>query len=261
MVVFIVSGVLAAWGWYAWYLPPVAVESLGARRTGRGLLLLVPVLSLLLLFAVLKTAAADDVRHDAGYLAFYMLMGAAWTGTAMKFLPFLGLSPADDVVERNNGAAAAAISGALIGYTLCFAGGNIGNGPGWWVVVFSAALATATLTVLWLLLDRLTHVVDTLTIDRDLAAGLRVVGLLSAAGVILGRGVAGDWISASVTLRDFAVVAWPVVVLFAVAVPLERAVRPTPERPTPSFTALGVLPGGLYLAAALAYVVGLGIPS
>lgn len=258
LVVLLASGFLTVWGWYAWYLPPIAVESLGARRAGRGLLLLVPVVSLVILFALLKAAAAEDVRDDAGYLALYTLMGAAWTGTAMKLLPFVGLSPADDVVERSNGAAAVAISGALIGCTLCYAGGNIGNGPGWWVVVFSAGLATATLAVLWLLFDRFAHVVDTLTIDRDPAAGLRVFGLLSAAGVVLGRGVAGDWVSVQATLRDFTVLAWPVLALFAAAVLLEHAARPTRERPTPSVTALGVLPAGLYLAAALAYVVSLG---
>ena len=35
-------------------------------------------------------------------------------------------------------AAVPAVVGALVGVTFCYAGGNIGDGPGWWVVVFSA---------------------------------------------------------------------------------------------------------------------------
>ena len=49
-----------------------------------------------------------------------------------------------------NAAAAMATAGATIGVTLSYAGGNIGDGPGWWVVVFSAAIATAGLFACWL---------------------------------------------------------------------------------------------------------------
>jgi hypothetical protein len=40
-------------------------------------------------------------------------------------------------LEHGNPAA-----GAILGLTLAFARGNIGNGPGWWVVVFSAGMST-----------------------------------------------------------------------------------------------------------------------
>ena len=121
--------------------------------------------------------------------------------------------------------AAVAIAGALLGITLCFAGGNIGDGPGWWVVVFSAGVATAGLFAAWLLLEALTGISDTVTIDRDLAAGVRLGGLLVACGLRLGWAVAGDWISAEATLRDFAANAWLVLVLLAIAVLVERVAR------------------------------------
>ena len=41
----------------------------------------------------------------------------------------------------------------MLGVTLCYAGGNIGNGPGWWVVVFSAGLSTVALFAAWMVLD------------------------------------------------------------------------------------------------------------
>ncbi len=39
--------------------------------------------------------------------------------------------------------------------------------------------------------------------ERDLASGIRTGGLFIAVGLVLGRAVAGDWVSESATLRDF----------------------------------------------------------
>jgi hypothetical protein len=249
---------LSVFTWYAWYRPLATVELLGAPARGRTLLAVTPFASLAILFVVLKTLASSDVRDSVAYVGLYMLMGAAWTGGAMRLLPFLGISPGDDVAERHNEAAAIAVSGALLGSMLCFAGGNVGEGPGWWVVVSAAALATAVLALLTNLCDALTGVTDTITVDRDLSAGIRFAALLSAGGLLLGRGVAGDWVSFSATVRDLAITAWPVVPLFAVAVAIELAARPTPMRPRPSATVFGVLPGIFYLAAAVLYVAFLG---
>lgn len=256
-----VSCFLSIFTWYAWYAPLATVERFGAPARGHILLTVAPFVSLAILFAVLKTLAASDVRDSAAYIGLYMLMGAAWTGGAMWLLPFLGISPGGDVAERHNEAAAIAVTGALVGSMLCFAGGNIGEGPGWWVVVASAGLATAVLALLINALDALTGVSDTITIERDLSAGTRFAALLAAAGLILGRGVAGDWVSFSATVQDLAVKAWPVVPLFAVAAAMERSARPTTLRPRPSVSAFGVLPGFLYVAAAILYVGSLGRPA
>jgi uncharacterized membrane protein YjfL (UPF0719 family) len=256
-----VSCGLSVFTWYAWFAPLATVERFGARARGRTLLMVAPFASLAILFVVLKTLASSDVRDNVAYLGLYTLMGAAWTGSAMWLLPFLGISPGEDVAERRNEAAAIAVSGALIGCMLCFAGSNVGEGPGWWVVVSAAGLATAVLALLTNALDALTDVTDTITVDRDLSAGIRFAALLSAAGLLLGRGVAGDWLSFSATVQDLAIKAWPVVPLFAVAAAIERAARPTAMRPRPSVTVFGVLPGLLYLAAAVLYVGALGRPA
>lgn len=252
------GGLLAAWSWYGWYVPAVSVQRLGAHSPGRNVVLWWPVVCALILFGVLKTISAHDVRDDILYLMLYMVLGAGWLGAVTKLLPFAGVSARDDVLERGNAAAVPAVAGALLACTLCFAGGNVGDGPGWWVVVFSAGLATAALGILWLLFDRITGISDTITVDRDRAAGVRLGGLLVAAGLVLGRAVAGDWVSASATVRDFAAAAWPALALFAIAAVLERASAPSPDRPVPSLTALGVLPAIVYIAVAAAYVVRLG---
>jgi uncharacterized membrane protein YjfL (UPF0719 family) len=257
-VTFAVSGFLALWGWWRWYAPLAQVRRLGAVSRGRILLALAPPVALVGLFGVLRTAASFDVRDSPLYLSFYLVMGAGWLALVAQLLPAVGLNPRDDVIERGNGAAAAAAAGALLGLMACFGGGNIGDGPGWWVVLFSAVLATAGLVLVWYLFDRVTRVADMVSIDRDHAAGLRLGALLAAIGLILGRAVAGDWVSAAATVSDFVRVAWPVLILAGAAALVERVARPTPETPVPPTAIYGVPPAALYVAVSVAYVMQLG---
>jgi uncharacterized membrane protein YjfL (UPF0719 family) len=254
----LLGGGLALWTWMGWYLSTASVSRLGARSPGKTLMSWWPVACAAALFAVLKTSASFDVRDDVAYLTLYMVIGAGWVGVILKLLPITGISPRDDILERGNGAAVPAVAGALLGFTLCFAGGNIGDGPGWTVVIYSASIATFTLAVSWLAFDRLTRVSDTITIERDAAAGVRLGGLLVGAALILGRAVAGDWVSGVATWRDFVVHGWPALLLFIVAVPFERGLLPTQDHPSRSVAAAGAAPALLYLAAAIAYVVYLG---
>jgi uncharacterized membrane protein YjfL (UPF0719 family) len=248
------SGVMAVIGWGWFFIRTAFVARFPGRFRGRGVLWAAPFLCAAFLFVLLKLFSAEDVRDDPDYLAFYMLLGAAWLIAGQTPLPLLGLSFRDDVLERGNRAASYAIAGAFFGITLCYAGGNAGNGPGWWVVVFSAALSTAALLLLWTAFASLTALADRIAIDRDEAAGLRAVGFFVGCGLVLGRAVAGDWISASATLTDFVSLAWPAGLLTMGAAAMERAVRPAAERgPAPAFSC-GLLPG-LVLAGAGAIAV------
>lgn len=246
--------------WFRWYRPLFSTPRLGPSRRGRAWLAVAPPLGALILVAVLTTVAAHDVVNDLRYVLMYLALGAAWVGLAVWPLPLVGMSPRDDVVERGNAAAAPPSAAAVVALTLCFAGGNIGDGPGWWVVVFSAALATVGLFAAWLALDAVAVASDAVTIERDAAAGLRVAGFLVACGLVLGRAVAGDWVSVGATILDALRIAAPLVGLIAFAAVLERAARPTPERPEPPVGALGVGPAFAYVAAAAAYVAWLGLP-
>src|SRR5687767_4652112 len=180
----IASLVLTAIAWGVWYAQPRLVRSLRRGASARWLLDLAPLLSAVALFLVLRQAAADDVRYDPVYLTMYLVVGMAWVGMSLRFLPLLGLSVRDDVLERKNAGVSYAAAGAMLAITLCYAGGNIGNGPGWWVVVFSAAVATLALFAVWFLLEAMTGLSDVITIDRDASAGLRLAGLLIACGMI-----------------------------------------------------------------------------
>src|SRR5262252_5876857 len=88
-----VSCGLSAFTWYFWYVPLATVERFGAPARGRALLTIAPLAGLAILFTALKTLAASDVRDSVAYVGLYMLMGAGWTGGAMRLLPFLGISP------------------------------------------------------------------------------------------------------------------------------------------------------------------------
>jgi uncharacterized membrane protein YjfL (UPF0719 family) len=254
VVVFAASALLAAVMWGAWFIGPRRISRLGRPVAGQWFLDLAPLVSLGVLVVVLKTVSAHDVRDDVRYLLLYFFLGAMWVSVAVRVLPLVGLSARDDVVERGNGSAARAIAGAILAITLCFAGGNIGNGPGWWVVVFSAGLATVALLLSWLALEAVAPVADVVTIDRDEAAGVRLGGWLIACGLIAGVAAAGDWISAQDTMRTFVLVAWPLLPFVGVAALLERQWRPTPERPAPSVAAYGAIPALLYIGVAMLYV-------
>jgi hypothetical protein len=260
LVLTIMCVVFAFFMWLRWYMEPAGLERLGAPKTGWTALHVTPAVCAVLLFLVLRTLASHDVRDDVRYIGMYLALGAAWVAAASLLLPVVGLSVRDDVHERANPSAAYAIAGALIGVTLAFAGGNIGDGPGWWVVLFSAGLATLALYALWLVLEQFTDVSDHVTIERDPASGLRLGGFLIACGLIVGRAAAGDWVSASATVNDFVRVGVGAVVLLAIAIVMELRGRPSMARPTPAPLQWGVVPAAVYVALAAVYVVQLGIP-
>ena len=147
LIVSIVSMGVAGLAWPRYYVSGRRVRHFARSDGARWIVDVTPVIAAAALFAVLKTLAAHDVRDDTAYLGLYFLLGAAWVAIALWPLPLVGVSLRDDVVERRNPSAAYVVAGAVLGLTFAYAGGNIGNGPGWWVVVFSAALATAALFV------------------------------------------------------------------------------------------------------------------
>lgn len=247
-------GALIFWG--IWLYRTLAIDRTFEAQPQRQVLLVSPMICAVLLFGVLQTWASHDVVDDPRYLLMYWLMGAAWVGAASLMLfPWLGLHYIHDAVERRNLAAAVGVSGGLIGFTLAFAGGNIGDGPGWWVVLFSSGLATATLTAAWLALGIIADMAEEISVDRDMAAAVRLAGFLVAAGMVCGRGAAGDWVSVEATWLDFWRIAWVVGPLLVITFVFDRLGRPTPESPAPSVAAYGVFPTLLSLVLASAWLL------
>jgi hypothetical protein len=252
--VLIFSAVIILWVWLTWYAGALNLHRLVCAPGIRRLLVWMPLICLVLLGAILKLFASFDVRDSFLYMFFYLVFGMAWVGFFMA-LPVWGVSARDDALERRNQAAAVTVAGLMLGVTLAFAGGNIGDGPGWWVVLFASGLATLALLVLWWMLNRFSNAGEHVTIDRDPASGWRAAGFLVGCGLVTGRAAAGDWVSAGATLQEFASGAWFGVVLLAAAVLLDRVLRPSPTAPKPSVMLCGVLPALALPAAAAADVV------
>jgi uncharacterized membrane protein YjfL (UPF0719 family) len=256
VMLWVVSGVLAVGSWWKWFAPTIGVRPSRSAGVSRWLLRLSPLLAAVLLWQVLVHWASADVV--GAYRWLYLTFGAAWVGVGLAWLPWLGLSARDDVVERGNTAAGWAVAGALLGLTACFAGANIGNGPGWWVVLFTGGLATATWFGSWLALEFLAQPSESISIERDVASGLRLGALLLASGLILGRAAAGDWHSASETVRDFVQVGWTAPALFGAATLVERWLRPSAEQPQRHWTVAGAAPAVAYLSLAAVWVANAG---
>jgi hypothetical protein len=257
---FIASVFLSFKGWSTWYGDIVSVNRLRAAVSKRLVLLTAPLVCLALILIALTKLAATTVRNDGLYISFYLLVGAGWLGGATLIFPFLGISARDDVLERGNRAASWAVTGALTGASCSFAGANVGNGPGVEAVLFSAVLSSALFIGLWLGMDLLTSISDAITVDRDERAGIRLGGFLLGIGLLSGWSVAGDWVSASATLKDFVISAWPAMLLAAVAVGVEVLFRKASVHLSAK-TSPSLVISAVYVGVSLVWVVSRGVHS
>ena len=210
------------------------------------------------IFFVLTHWASFDVVDDAYYVIGYLSLGLLWITAATKVQAAVAdIRLQQDVRDRNNWAAAITLAGLLLGNAAAYAGGNIGDGPGWHVVLFSALLSLTAVTVSMWLLAAFSDGEERITVDHDAGAALRIAALAIAVGIIAGRGAAGDWVSVEATIRDFVAVAWPIVPLVVVAIANERLTPPAYAEVSPwrslIFAAAAILVAG-------AYVDGLGVP-
>ena len=252
--VVLVNLVIAFSAWAIWYFKLNAPSEIILPPRVRWWLMLLPVICSILMWMFLGWYAASDVRDSGGYMFFYVLLGVTWLTIGLLVFPYFGLTLVDDVINRRNLSVVFALTGAMIGLTFCYIGGNIGEGPGWWVVVFSAGLSTAAYFGLWFVLDAFTDMMATITIERDRAAGLRLAGYLIALGIILGRSVAGNWVSMFATIQDFFAQAIPAVILLVVAMIIERIAKPTVDRPVPPPLVYGLLPSALCVIVAVVLI-------
>lgn len=270
-IIFAFIGLIVALpAWRTWYGDASRIKLLRSGAFLRWLMIALPLVCLGLIIWVLTRYAAHDVRDDPFYVVIYAILGVGWLGLAVFAMPFAGILMRDDVLERNNLAPAYALAGALLGVTLCFAGSNIGDGPGAEVVIFSAGLATLAFFGLWLTFERLTRLSDRVTIERDPGAGMRLGSWLLAIRLVLGRAVAGNWESVDTTLSDFVHAGWFAAILWLLAILWERLLLPSVQRITRPFDPSSVplsqvaawLTGGalgaLYVAAAGVWVASRG---
>lgn len=254
----ILCGVIACVGMLRWLFYYTRSPGLGWSWLMRVGFLAVPLACFAGMVVLLKLYSAHDVRDSFTYMSFYSIMGVAWLNVVLWPAALIGLDIRGDIIERRNPAAAWAVAGLLVGLTLGFTGGNIGDGPGWWVVVFCAIVQTTVLYLLWVCAEPITRFTESITVERDTACGLRFGALLVASGLVLGRAVAGDWESARATLNDFSQEAWGVCLIWLFAVLVEFILRPTAERAPGNVVLAGLLPGLVYLGGAAGWLMHVG---
>ncbi|HXY25087.1 MAG TPA: hypothetical protein VEI73_10590 [Candidatus Acidoferrum sp.] len=231
--------------WFRSYWALFNVRQFHTNRKHRTLLAALPVFCVAVFALVVRFWSSPDVRSDVESMVLYTLGGAAWLQLGLFLLALLGVGVREDVIERQNPAAAWVVSGAMIGTTFCYAGSNIGSGPGAEVVLFCAVLSTAFLFASWFFLERVFRLADQITIDRNEGAGIRVGGWMCALGLIFGAAVAGDWVSLQGTIWDFFRYAWVALPFFLAAIAIEAAFRSLQARTEPR--------RGAWVAAAFAY--------
>ena len=248
--------IFGACGWYLWLARPTR---LGERGPQRLLLGVTPLVALLGLWFVLMTWA--DPKYVVGNLDYQLLFtagGGAWLVVVAGLTKLLGVSVRDDAIERRNLAAAVMVSGGALGVMCIYAACNVGSGPTIWTTIFPAAVATVAWLVLWLIVELFTRTSEAITIERDLATGIRAAAFLLAAGLVLGRAMAGDWTSWESTFSEFRRLAWPAGLLAAIAIVAHIIFRPTAAQPRPAPVGSGMIPAAVLLALALGYVISLG---
>lgn len=218
----------------AWKTIFYPTNSFRSSRSKAFLWLLIMFACTCAVYFVLLKWSSPSVRDDIAEVSFYLVFSIGWIGFAQATLAFLGISLRDDVAERGNGSAGFAVGGLTVAVTCCVAGANVGDGPGFEVVLFCAALATTTLFLLWILVAQSSSAAEAITVERDLGTGIRIGGWFAGTGIVLGACVAGDWISLAATLRDFAKYSWPVIVFAGGFAIFERTAIHTTSRNQPS---------------------------
>jgi hypothetical protein len=230
---------VGAWRWYAGLFRVTRLASPLGHRVALGL---VPFCCVVLAEGVLACSAAQEIHDDAIYNVLFVAAAGAWLTITGVAINLIGISPRLDAVETCNEASVVVLCGAWIGVTLCYAGGNIGEGATVWTTFIPAAAASIVLFLLVISLQIFSSVADAVTLDRDRASALRLAGLWIAAALILGRSVAGDFHSWQATWRDLVRLGWPVLPLQAAAIILQWSLRPTSQRPIPNAASRGLLP-------------------
>lgn len=230
------------------------VNAMSASMQARMLALTALGGSIAVIVMALAFWSSADVRLSGIYFSLYVMLGLAWMAGTTLLLNLCGLCLRDDLIERRNPATPSVIIGSHIGAATCFAGANIGNGPGPHVVLFCALLATLTLIAAWVGLNRLSHSHAWITIEGDPVTGIRVGMLFIAAGVILGRAVAGDWISLGDTLFDFAKLGFPAIGLFALETLIQRKTEQRFSLTNPSWFIWGLMPSVGYAIATVVFL-------
>ena len=260
MAVFLVSSILLlAYLWVRFYRASFKALRFSLSGAHRAAYVIVPFLCLALISTIVWKWSSPDVRRDPAWMMFYTVGGAIWLEAGLFLLSLLGVGARDDVVERQNPAAAWVVYGAMLGTALCYAGSTMGAGPGLEVDLFCVLLSSGFLFGFWLVCERLFRLSDRISIDRDESAGIRAGGWMASLGLIFGTAVTGNWVSMEGTLHDFVRHGWVAILFLVGATAVESAFKALPARGN-AHRATSMVVGLAYFLAAILWIAYLARP-
>jgi len=221
IIVFLFSCVLVFLFFKRWYMPLLKTWPAGFNSNARSILGFIPVVFFILFYIVLNYFASFDVVDSNLYKLFYIVLGFAWVYTGLLLVSVcFGIIWPDDAVHLGNKSALVVIIGEFFALSAIYVGANIGDGPGWWCVLFAGSLGLAAWVVLGFVYHFCTDIFERITVDRDLGSGIRFCFYLVTSGIILGYACSGDWTSFSKTIEEFQA-ALPVLPLTLVMILIE----------------------------------------
>jgi hypothetical protein len=249
-----VVGAFAAWSWRV-----LGVGAFRRHRIERWPLLVFPALGIAGMVWTLRYWADPRVwEPDASYFLWFTCVGLGWMFAASQLCGLFNLILFQDALVGQNRAAIWAGGGAILAASIIYAGGNIGNGDDAMTTFVSAALAAIGWLVSWWMFEWISRISEAISLDRDFAAGIRLAGMLVATSLILGRAVAGNWISFGDTIHDYLHEGWPAFVVVPIAAAFDRFFQPSRMKPARATFTCGVLPALVYLFAAGGWLMKLG---
>ena len=243
--------------WATWLRRLHAVDPLVARPGRRWVVPSALGSFTLINVIVLRTLAARDVREEPVYIGFYLVLGLGVSAVALTGLTAFGIRPAD-ISQRGNRAAGLFVVLAMIAFAFAYAGANIGDGPGFHVVLFCTLVSFGALFALLAAHTMLARTAYRILVDRDVGTAFRCGCLLVGCGIYLGRAVGGTWVSVDATLTDALRYGWPAVAFCAADVVFAWITRSRePNTGLPVDLPVGVL----YIALAVVYLHNVGLPA
>jgi len=254
--VLFVAAILTVVVVYRWMARVSRTTTLGRWDFWRLPLVLWPAGCLLgILMPVLCAWSDPQVRGDGRYIALFMLVGVLVVTVGTSALSWLGIWASEDAIEASNPAAVNIVCAAQLSVTFIYAGANIGSGDTIWTTIGPAFLGLATWFCIWAIVEVSTGISEAIAIERDVATSLRFGGFIVACGAILGRALAGNFVSTDATFRDLFLEGWPVLPLAVIAIAMQIRLRPTPTMPRPAAGVKGVVLGLVFLVAGAAWVL------
>ena len=253
LIVLVASISLSCRFFFKWYGSLRVWRGRGADA-GKFVMAMLPAVAFFIIIVTLRTVASIEVVDDGFWIFFYLAFGFAWISFGIGLMSYVfDISWIHDVLGNGNRAALAAVSGGVLGTAVLYSASNVGEGPGWWCVLFTVVIGMAVWLLLARAMNKITGIFESITIERDMAGGIRFGAYLLASGIILWRACAGDWTSFGMTIIELAD-GWPVLVLAALATAVEfSSARKAAAGISDGDGVMlsGVLVGALYLMLAI----------